>query len=138
MPTLSELRKVFDVVMDSYAAVVLLLFGLAVFPVNPFLGTLCLVAIIDQIDDVYFALFGRHIYPNMLIFRICNFLLELVCLLIALGIYVFATIYFHFFTVPFWFGVLVLSLALVYSTIRDIVASFKKTRREDIAETEFV
>lgn len=138
MPTLSELKRVFDVVMDSYAAVVLFLFSLAVLPVNPWFGILCMVAIIDQVDDVYFALFGRHIYPEAWLFRVCNFVLELVCLIVGLGLYVFATIYFQYFTVPFWFGVLVLSLALIYSTIRDIIASFKKSRRVESIELDYV
>ncbi len=119
----------FDAVCDGFAFWMLLLTFALLLPVNPIFAILCLLSSFDQFDDVYYDIYRRHIYPSRLIFEICNILLELVCLLVAVGLEVFTSIYFIYFPTPFWLVAHLLAFCLVWSSVRDLFTRYGKKRR---------
>jgi len=128
-PGLARLREVVDVILDGFAAIALLLAGAMMWNVNPYLAAAMFLSIIDQVDDVHFALYKKHIYPERLIFRICNFIFEFICLVVAFGLWIFTGIYMLYFPVPWWYILHTLAFALMYSTGRDLIESFVFKKR---------
>jgi hypothetical protein len=52
-----------------------------------------------------------------------------VCLLVAIGLEVFTSIYFFYFPTPFWLVAHVLAFCLVWSSVRDLFMRYRRKRR---------
>lgn len=119
----------FDAVCDGFAFWMLLLCFAFFLPINPVFAILCLLSAFDQFDDVYYDIYGRHLYPSKAIYEFCNIILELVCLLVAIGLEVFTSIYFFYFPTPFWLVAHVLAFCLVWSSVRDLFMRYRRKRQ---------
>lgn len=120
--------RTFHVIMDSFAFMTLLILSFFLMNINPYFAIFVLLACIDQFDDVYYAIHGRHIYPSGLAFKVFNTIFESVALLVGFGMFALAMIYTYMFPVPFFWILVVLGAALTASSLRDLIEGLRKRK----------
>ena len=115
--------RVFRVIINGFAFVMLAILGVVILQFNLPLGLLLLLSTIDQFEDVYYYVYGKRLMPRSLM--PLDVVLELILAFVGLGMFIMSLIYSQYFPTWFFKALLPLSLLIVYSAVEDVFEWFK-------------
>jgi hypothetical protein len=114
---------VLRVIINSFAFIVLAILGVVTLQFNLPLGVLFLLSTIDQLEDVYYYVYGKRLVPKPLM--PLDVVFELVLAFVGVAMFITSLIYYQYFPTWFFKALLPLSFLIVYSAIEDVVEWFK-------------
>jgi len=112
------LADTIKVVANSLSFFILLALAYYLYQFNPYIGVIFFIASIDQIEDVYRTVTGRHPVPAYL--APFDIVFETVLALTGIFMLVMAVIYWYSFESWFFAVLSVLSIVIVFSALSDI------------------
>jgi hypothetical protein len=122
---------VLRVVINSFAFVILTILGVVTLQFNLPLGALLLLSTIDQLEDVYYYVYGKRLMPKSLM--PLDVVLELVLAFVGMVMFITSLIYYQYFPTWFFKALLPLSFLIVYSAVEDVVEWFTPSIAPSVA-----
>lgn len=87
----------------------------------PIIAGILLLASIDALDDVARSVTGRSLVPvEKSIYRLANYVFESISGIVGMAMVLYGMLYIHYFTIPFWFGVILAGTMMVVTAIYDM------------------
>jgi len=111
--------RVLRVVINSFAFVLCLLLAITTFEANPWLALLFLAASFDQLEDVYYYVYGRRLIPRALM--PLDIVFEGVMFMVGLAMLMLSVSYYAYFSTWLFRGLLFLSIMVLWSSVEDVV-----------------
>ena len=115
--------RVLRVIVNSFALVVLTVLGVVTLQFNPLLALIFFLSALDQLEDVYYYVYGKRLMPRHLM--PLDIVFESILILVGVGMFALSLMYYYYFSTWFFRAMLPLSLLIVYSAIEDVVEWFK-------------
>ena len=112
--------KIFRIVVNSFAFVVLLMLAYMCVRGNPPLALLLLLSAFDQLEDVVYYTYGRRLIPEWAM--PIDIVLEGVLVATAVATISLCLFYFTYFKSFFFQALFIVSFIMLYSAIEDIMA----------------
>jgi len=105
------------------------------------LGVLTLLACVDAVDDVHYALYGIHMYPSTVVGKFLNLLFEFIAI-IASSLLIMAVLPYvlNFFN-PFWMCLAFIAIAVFITSVHDLTTYVTKSiryRRKSVKQVIYV
>jgi len=100
-------------------------------PTSIFMG----IAALDQLEDVYYAVYGRRLMPRWLM--PIDIVLELAVIAFGMLMLVYGLIYYSYFQTWFFKSALLLSVPMIYCAAEDI-ALWWRSEEHEVREKAFV
>jgi hypothetical protein len=113
------LYRVLRVVINSFAFVLCLLLAITTFEANPWLALLFLAASFDQLEDVYYYVYGRRLMPRALM--PLDLVFEGVMFMVGLAMLMLSVSYYAYFSTWLFRGLLFLSIMVLWSSVEDVI-----------------
>jgi len=111
--------RVLRVVINSFAFVLCLLLAITTFEANPWLALLFLAASFDQLEDVYYYVYGRRLMPRALM--PLDLIFEGVMFMVGLAMLMLSVSYYAYFSTWLFRGLLFLSIMILWSSVEDVI-----------------
>lgn len=111
--------RVLRVVINSFAFVLCLLLAITTFEANPWLALLFLASSFDQLEDVYYYVYGRRLIPRALM--PLDLVFEGVMFMVGLAMLMLSVSYYAYFSTWIFRGLLFLSIMILWSSVEDVI-----------------
>jgi len=111
------------VLLNGIAFFLLLILGGYMFSYNPLWGFVVMFSAIDQLEDVYFYVARKRLFPSW--FTPVDVVLEGVLALVGVSMFLFGMVYWHTFDSWFFALWMAVSAMIAWSAIEDIVDDIK-------------
>ncbi|RLE55420.1 MAG: hypothetical protein DRJ40_08175 [Thermoprotei archaeon] len=104
-----------------FLLIVAMFFATMTSPEAPLLAVLVLLSSVDALDDVARSVTGRSLIPvEKSIYRLANYVFESISGIVGMAMVLYGMLYIHYFTIPFWFGVILAGTMMVVTAIYDM------------------
>jgi hypothetical protein len=111
--------RVFRVIVNSFAFVLTIAMGVVTLQYNPLLSIVFFLASLDQLEDVYFYIYGKRLIPRSLMF--IDIVFEGVMFMIGLAMLLLSVSYYAYFSTWFFRALLFLSVMVMWSSVEDVL-----------------
>ncbi|HID40759.1 MAG TPA: hypothetical protein EYP33_01230 [Pyrodictium sp.] len=112
--------RIFRIVVNSFAFVVLLILAFMCLKGNPPLAVLLFLSAFDQLEDVIYYTYGRRLIPDWAM--PIDFVLEGALIATAVATITLCLFYFTYFHSFFFQALFIVSFVMLYSAMEDIMA----------------
>ncbi len=110
--------RLFRIVINSFALVLLLMLSVVFSQFNLLFAFLLALSAFDQFEDVYYYVYGVRLIPSWFMFF--DIVFELVLIFIGVIMFSLSFIYYYYFPTWFFRVLFFISILIVYSAIEDL------------------
>ncbi|MCC6057977.1 MAG: hypothetical protein LM568_03565 [Desulfurococcaceae archaeon] len=111
--------RVFRVIVNSFAFVLTIVMSVVTFQYNPLLSIVFFLASLDQLEDVYYYIYGKRLIPRSLMF--IDIVFEGVMFMVGLAMLLLSVSYYAYFSTWFFRALLFLSVMVMWSSVEDVL-----------------
>jgi len=111
--------RVFRVIVNSFAFVLTIVMSVVTFQYNPWLSIVFFLASLDQLEDVYYYVYGKRLVPRSLMF--IDIVFEGIMFMIGLAVLLLSVSYYAYFSTWFFRALLFLSIMIMWSSVEDVL-----------------
>jgi hypothetical protein len=114
-----HMYRVFRVIANSFAFVLTIVMGVVTLQYNPLLSIVFFLASLDQLEDVYYYIYGKRFIPRSLMFF--DIIFEGVMFMIGLAMLLLSVSYYAYFSTWLFRALLFLSVMVMWSSVEDVL-----------------
>ena len=123
MRLLSRLGKVFYIISNAVTLIILFVLSMFFIAMDMYWISLLLVlACIDPIDDIYFSIYRRHLYPVTGIGFLCNYVFEMISIFVSIFLLMLTFPYLTTYRNWFWISIFTLVLINLITSVSDLTS----------------
>jgi hypothetical protein len=115
----AHMYRVFRVIVNSFAFVLTIVMGVETLQYNPLLSIVFFLASLDQLEDVYYYVYGKRLIPRSLMFF--DIIFEGVMFMIGLAMLMLSVSYYAYFSTWLFRALMFLSIMVMWSSVEDVI-----------------